>query len=145
VYDRAWLRQRLRKLMKMTAKYNPVIRIATRRADVVLFANADTEALLRRLPIKRGKRMLETAIHERTPPRLRQSPCPESPLRVTWIGHMVPRKALVLALNAMASGVRDYGDEFRVELHVLGDGPQLPACKTHRAMSFWKPWPMVCR
>jgi len=129
VYGRAWLKQRLRKFLKLSAKYNPVIRIATRRAAAVLFANADTEALLRDLPIKHGERMLETSIHERTPSRPRNQPGSDRPLRVTWIGHIVPRKALALALNAMASGLRDYGDEFRVELHVLGDGPLLPAAR----------------
>ena len=112
-----WYREQLRVLRKRMARYNPILRLAARRAKAVLVANADTAERLPRLPSDMTIRELETAID--LPP-----PNPSGPLSgtftVLWAGSLIWRKGPALALDALAA-LKRRGVAFQANF--IGDGP----------------------
>jgi glycosyltransferase involved in cell wall biosynthesis len=130
VYGGQWPKEIARKWLKRFARYNPIVRLALARASLVLFANNDTAARFAGIPLRRSVAMLETAIEKeaiQAPRHQRRS----GPLRLLWIGNVIPRKALCLALDALASGVRRYGERFDIFLEVVGGGGELAAMRSH--------------
>lgn len=118
-YGRYWAIEWFRGLRKRLTPLNPWNQFAARRADTVLAANADTEALLGRLRARRVVRELETGIDldsvpEPAPPA--ESAC----LTVLWAGQHVPRKGPELAVDILAE-LHRRGVPAR--LRMAGDGP----------------------
>lgn len=133
VYGRGWWRERLRRVLKATARYNPVVRAAARRAHLVLFANEETAARLAGLP-QHAALLCETAISV-SGPRPAGRVRDDSPVRILWLGHVFPRKGLTLAIDAFAAAVAACPPGLALELVVAGDGPALPAARRHAARS----------
>ena len=98
-FGRSWRNQRWRGLVKRLAPVNPVLRLALRRARLVLAANTDTARLVQPLLGEPAKlhRLLETAIDRVGLPR----PHRGGACRIIWIGRFEPRKAPQLALDIM--------------------------------------------
>jgi glycosyltransferase involved in cell wall biosynthesis len=94
-------------------------------ADVVLTANAATEAQLSPKERSHAVRMVEIAVE---PSLYRatdwpEAPGPGNPLKVLFVGRLVPFKALPLLFEA----VRRVQTNHPVELTVVGDGPMRQA------------------
>lgn len=122
VYGRTWWKERLRGVLKGAARYNPIVRAATRRASLVFFANGETEARLAGLA-RRTVLMLETAVAPRLDePRREHAP---GPVRVLWLSHIFPRKGLDLALDAFIQAHELRGSGPELKLIVVGGGPDL--------------------
>ena len=93
-----------------------------RRSASVLVATAATQAALPRAAQARSTAMLENAVDAQrfVPPLERRLRAADEALRVSFVGRLVPVKALPLLLQAIAR-LRSEGRE--VMLDVAGDGP----------------------
>ena len=128
VYAKGWWKEQLRALLKASARYNPIIRAAVRRAAIVLFANQETADRLSGLQF-RSAFVSETAIS----PDSRPEPALVRPragaTRILWLGHVFRRKGLTLAIEGFKSAVDRSAGQVRIELTVIGDGEGLAAAK----------------
>jgi len=94
-----------------------------RQSAAVLVATAATRAALPRGLQTRAVQMLENAVDpDRFTPAEGAFPDADRPLRVSFVGRLVPVKALPLLLQAMAR-LRQEG--MAVALDVVGDGPMI--------------------
>ncbi|RSK48991.1 glycosyltransferase family 4 protein [Hymenobacter rigui] len=106
--------------------FDPNVRQTLRHAAVVLATNSETAELARRMGARRVELFLDSGLPESFfPPAFPQRE-PSSTFRLLWLGRLFPRKALLLALDALARVDK------RVPFHltIIGDGPlgqQLPA------------------
>jgi glycosyltransferase involved in cell wall biosynthesis len=98
---------------------DPFARMATRRARLVLVNNEETGRLARRL----GAMDVRYASELGVPPEALADTPPQPTgdrLRLLWVGRLMPRKGLPLALQAIALARRNVD----VHLTVVGGGPQ---------------------
>lgn len=93
---------------------------ACARRSLVLAGNAETEQLAHRLGATQVQRMLDVGLPEYFFPSEMPKRNPTSTIRVLWVGRLMPRKAVKLALAAIAELPRTLS----AELTILGDGPQ---------------------
>ena len=93
-----------------------------RRSAAVLVATAATRAAVPRAVRARCTAMLENAVDPQrfAPPPERRPRGAAEPLRVSFVGRLVPVKALPLLLRAIA---RLHGEGREVRLDVAGEGP----------------------
>jgi glycosyltransferase involved in cell wall biosynthesis len=98
---------------------DPFARIAARRARIVLVSNPETEAVVRRLGGTDVRYMSELGV---APDDVVQpaSANRTGPLHLLWVGRLMPRKGLYLAMEAVAEARR----RVPVRLTVVGGGPQ---------------------
>ncbi|HET7468367.1 MAG TPA: glycosyltransferase family 4 protein [Gemmatimonadales bacterium] len=112
-----WYREQLRVLRKRLVRFNPLLRLAARRASTVLAANADTAERLRRVRGDNIVRELETAID--LPPLDPSGPA-SGTFTVLWTGSLILRKGAALALDALAA-LKRRGVAFQARF--IGEGP----------------------
>lgn len=94
---------------------------AIRSADTVFVTNRETEALVSSLGARRSKFLWDSAVpdgwlREHAPPRVADT----VPLRLIWVGTLMRRKGIAIALEVMEA-LR--GDASSITLTILGDGP----------------------
>lgn len=117
-FGASWSRERLRNLQKSWARWNPWNRYVARRAAAVLFANHETESVLRSMSA-------HNLISETNPgvdvPVSRPDIHIHSSgtLIIAWAGLLIPRKAPAMALDVLAA-LRAQGVDAR--LRFAGDG-----------------------
>jgi glycosyltransferase involved in cell wall biosynthesis len=132
-------RERLRSSLTGALKFSPLHRYWLKRMSYVLAANNDTLSLLRALGCKNTKLMCDTAIpagYFADKPRTFEKA--SGPLRLLWVGRMLTRKALPLALNALKAVGSD------VTMTIAGEG--MPSSTVHEMIRsrnlqsrvFWK-------
>jgi glycosyltransferase involved in cell wall biosynthesis len=116
---RGALRERLREAVQRLARLDPFVRATMNHAAVILAANTATREFLPKRYQAKTRQMLETAIdvEGRAGATIRDE---VRPLRILWVGQLVPIKGLPLLLAALA-GLKDRL-EFRLE--VVGAGPE---------------------
>ena len=132
-YGKKWSKEIIRKWLKRTAKYNPIIYLAMRKASVILFANRDTMSLVCRFKEK-SHMMLETAIDRPVQQTLKNQGNKQEKFVILWVGRIEPRKALVLAIDAVNRVNNNQGlvgSNIEIILEVVGDGPQLNEMKAY--------------
>lgn len=113
----------IRSLLVRASRYNPLHRLNCRRARVLLIANQDTRQRLPAHSRSRTQMMLDAGIEAKiSPPR--PVPAPAGPPRLIWVGALYPRKALPLALRALARARQKHP---KLRLTVVGNGPRLGA------------------
>ncbi len=121
---RGWPSERFRNLRVRLSRVLPAVRRAARGASVVLATNNETCKLLRAAGAEDVRAFLDSGLPAEFLPD-----CPRAlyrqpgPLRLLWVGKVESRKALQLALRAVAELPRS----MPIELHVVGVGPLLPA------------------
>ncbi len=100
------------------ARFYPDTKSTLRRADLVLTVNAETHAFATGLGARNVRYFLDATLEEqkRQPEMPRRSE--SATLRLLWVGRILPRKALPLALEALAK----VKDEIPVHLDVYGGG-----------------------
>ena len=98
---------------------DPFARMTASRARLVLVNNAETGRLVRRLGGRHVRYASELGL---SPDGIASAPParPEVHLRVLWVGRLMARKGLPLALEAVARARRSVP----VRLTILGGGPQ---------------------
>jgi glycosyltransferase involved in cell wall biosynthesis len=116
-----WYREQLRVLRKRVARFNPILRLAARRAEVVLVANGDTAERLRHLRDDDTVRELETAID--LPPLDPSGPA-SGTFTVLWAGSLIWRKGPALALDALAALKRRLHRRWPVAAGARGADPR---------------------
>ena len=120
VYGKKWFLQIIRKYQKYLARYNPIVRLAIRRSNLIMFANEETENLLGELAGK-SIRMLETAVDRAI---IRKSEQIEPNIRkILWVGVIESRKALVMLIDVMNMLERKKAEGIQYRCTVVGDGP----------------------
>ncbi|RSK29825.1 glycosyltransferase family 4 protein [Hymenobacter metallilatus] len=106
--------------------FDPNVRQTLRHAALVLATNSETAALARRLGARRVELFLDSGLPDSFfPPSFPQRE-PAPTFRLLWLGRLFPRKALLLALDALAR----VDQQIPFHLTIVGDGPlgpQLPA------------------
>lgn len=113
-----WVNQMLRMFRKRIVPFNPLVRLAIRKARTLLAANEDTENLLRKSGARHVVREKENAVHIPIAVESISDRSGDS-LQVIWAGILEPRKAPELALEIVAE-VRRRG--VPIELTIVGDG-----------------------
>lgn len=116
-FGNQWWKEQLRALRKRMLRFDPLIRLTTLKAAMVLAANRDAERLLRSFGAKSILRMLEAGV---TLPPVDDAEVVDDPFIIVWAGQLVHRKAPLLALDVLKRLVEAGAD---VELHMAGDGP----------------------
>lgn len=110
-------KERLRSSVTKSLKSSPVHRQWLRRMNVILAANNDTLNTVRALGCKSTRLMCDTAIpadYFADAPRYYEGQT--RPLKLLWVGRMLARKALPLALDAL----KEVGES--ATLTIAGDG-----------------------
>lgn len=128
--NKGWQRQVLRGRLKQLARYNPIVRLALYKASAVMFANTDTANRFSDIPIKRKVMTLETAINVDSQPKQHHA-VNDSDFSILWVGQIEPRKALILAIDAMHALRANYSGVRKIRLNVVGDGPDLVSMKNY--------------
>jgi glycosyltransferase involved in cell wall biosynthesis len=110
-------KERLRTALTHTLTASPLHRFSLARTGFVLAANSETLNLVRAMGCDRATLMCDTAVpDEYFAEAPRTFPDRQRPLRLIWVGRMLPRKALSLALDVMREVKAD------VTLTIAGDG-----------------------
>ena len=128
VYGDDWWKENMRRLLKASARYNPIIRAAIKRASMVLLANQETADRLSGLRFQSAL-MPETAISDKVQPPSVAAPRTDNKVRLLWLSHAFPRKALTLAIDGFRQALEMSNGEIGLELTVVGDGSDLPRAK----------------
>ena len=105
---------------------NPIIRSTFSRTKLVLAANRDTITLAQRIGARRAELFFDAGLPEDYFPDEPPTRAPSDSLRLFWVARMYPRKALRLALEAVAK----VDPSIPVKLTIAGGGTQehyLPA------------------
>jgi glycosyltransferase involved in cell wall biosynthesis len=97
------------------------VRTAMHASDVLIAATSVDSAAIAKLYGRHAPVVHETGTVPESEPAIRTIKSGE-PLQVLWCGLMVPRKAVGVALRAVARA----GQEIPIEFHLCGDGPQQP-------------------
>jgi glycosyltransferase involved in cell wall biosynthesis len=116
-FGRAWRREILRNARVRALRFSPSIRICAKRSSVALATNHETAGLLQRIGAKDVRLWLDSGIPSEFIADHIVSKNNGGLLTLLWVGRMLPRKGLPLALEALA-GVRD----INVRLRIAGDG-----------------------
>ncbi|GHF36065.1 hypothetical protein GCM10017781_10800 [Deinococcus metalli] len=115
-FGTAWRQERLRSALTGLLTLSPLHHVLACRATRMYATNAQTARLMTRLGAKRVQLMLDSGV----PDDLIASAVPartDGALKILWVGRLLRRKALRLALESVA--------ELTVPVHltVVGDGP----------------------
>jgi glycosyltransferase involved in cell wall biosynthesis len=114
-----WIAEEIRILRKRLVPFNPVVRLALRKAKAVLAANAETWDLLERSGARHLVRESDVGVNPETI-TVRDRPLIRDGFVVLWAGTLKARKGPFLALDAIA-GARSRGVPIRFRM--AGDGP----------------------
>jgi glycosyltransferase involved in cell wall biosynthesis len=116
-------KENLRSLLVSSLKFLPWWRSIISKAAVVIAANQETAELLQ--PHRKGKVpvMLETAVMPETIQAPASARNRSETMRILWLGHLIPRKAPILAIRAMAKALES---DPSMELIIAGGGPEEP-------------------
>lgn len=132
IFGTSWPKEALRSAVVSAPamRLNPWARRSIRRAGVVLVTNDDTARLASRLGAGRVEVMCDTGVE---PALLRPHAALDATRirRVVWVGTLIPRKGLRLAIAAV--GLARH--RVPLELVIVGDGPMAGTvdewCKSH--------------
>jgi exopolysaccharide biosynthesis WecB/TagA/CpsF family protein len=113
----AWSREILRDKWIDGLRFSPFTKHAARASVVALATNHETAQLLQKLGAADVRLCLDSGIPSHVVSSGRSSRSQGEPFTLLWVGRMQPRKALPLALEALAQ-VRDVN----VKLLIAGDG-----------------------
>jgi glycosyltransferase involved in cell wall biosynthesis len=132
-------RERLRSFLTKSLRFSPFHRQSLKRMSFVLVANRDTLNVVQSLGCKNTSLMCDTAIPTNYfAERPRNFEERSGPLRLLWVGRMLTRKALPLALDALKAVDKN------VTLTIAGDGldpdvvDQMVADRNLQRRVFWK-------
>ena len=113
----AWSREILRDIWIDFLRFAPSTRRAARASVVALATNYETAQLLRELGAPDVRLCLDSGIPSEVVSSSRSSGSRSEHLTILWVGRMQPRKALPLALEALAQV-----PDLNVKLLIAGDG-----------------------
>jgi glycosyltransferase involved in cell wall biosynthesis len=86
---------------------NPMARSTVRNSEVVLATNSDTERLVRRCGARRTSLICDTAVPPGMVDAIMPKPTSKDGISILWLGRLLPRKGLPLAIDALSRTARD--------------------------------------
>jgi glycosyltransferase involved in cell wall biosynthesis len=116
-FGRAWKREIVRNVRIRLLEVSPSLISAARASFVTLATNQETANLLRRIGARDVRLYLDSGISSAFVSNARTTKSDAETLTLLWAGRMQPRKALPLALQAIAEA-----HDVRVRLLIAGDG-----------------------
>lgn len=119
-FGRSWSNELVRIAQKRFVRFNPLVRLAVRRAHCIVVANSDTQRRLEQLGAKSLVRESEIGIRLPAITRHHEPTPSECPFTILWAGRLIPLKAPFLALDVLAE-LRRRG--IVADLIMAGDGP----------------------
>lgn len=117
-----WKTEERRKMVSdLLVRFNPNTKKTARHAELFLTTNWETYHMAEDLGAKNVQLFLDTSLPEHFYPK--EAPTyehrPGQPLKLLWIGSLIPRKGLPLVMEALAQ----VSEDIPFSLTVLGDGP----------------------
>ncbi|NET33458.1 MAG: glycosyltransferase [Cyanothece sp. SIO1E1] len=120
-FSQDWPAEALRSfVVKHLMHQNPLSRATFEQTDLVLAANGDTVGLAQRLGAQQVVSFFDAGLPEDYFPPEVPTRSPAQELRLFWVARMFPRKALLLALEAVAQ----VGAAVPIRLTIAGGGEQ---------------------
>jgi glycosyltransferase involved in cell wall biosynthesis len=116
-FGRAWRREIVRNVRIRLLQFSPSLRSAARASFVTLATNQETANFLKGIGARDVRLYLDSGISSAFVSNARASKSDGETLTLLWAGRMQPRKALPLALEAVAEA-----HDVRVRLLIAGDG-----------------------
>lgn len=117
---KGWMTEALRSfIVRRLIPLNPFLLETFGRTDLVLAANQDTVNLAQHLGVRRAELFFDAGLPEEYFLQEPPSRTPSKELRILWVARMFPRKALLLALEALAL----VKPSIPFKLIVVGSGP----------------------
>ncbi|NNE96141.1 MAG: glycosyltransferase [Acidimicrobiales bacterium] len=117
-FPNSWRYEQVRNRLVQAVRFNPVSRSLVKNADLILASNAETRSVLASMGAGDVQIMLDDGVD---PLELQPEPVDQSesgPLRVLWVGRIMERKALGMALDA----VRLASESVDIRMTLMGDG-----------------------
>jgi glycosyltransferase involved in cell wall biosynthesis len=118
-FAKAWPKELVRTMRIRSLPFFPGLRRAVKHTAVMFGTNNETLDFLRRAGGRDVRYLLDVGLTARESHCLPAAPRDSRVLRLLWAGRLEPRKALPLALDALAA----VGDDVQMHLTVAGDGP----------------------
>ncbi|HEY9621761.1 MAG TPA: glycosyltransferase family 4 protein [Crinalium sp.] len=120
-FYKGWNVEALRSfIMQTVVPLNPFLRDTFKQTDLVLAANSDTVELMKNLGAPRAEFFADVGIPDEFFQEAPPVRSPSSELRLFWVARMYPRKALLLALEALSK----VNPAIPVKLVIAGGGEQ---------------------
>lgn len=118
-FGNKWVQEAARSLLRCRmAGWNPVLRGTIRNASKTLVTNRDTLQIAQAVGGKNISLFLDTSLPRNFFPDKLPERRTEGGMKLLWVGRLMPRKALRLAVEAMAQVDRGLG----VQLYIIGGG-----------------------
>lgn len=118
-FGKKWAQEATRSLLRCRmAGWNPVLRGTIRNASKTLVTNRDTLRIAQSVGGKNISLFLDTSLPRDFFPDKLPERRTEGGMKLLWVGRLMPRKALRLAVEAMAQVDRGLG----VQLYIIGGG-----------------------
>ena len=128
VFERSWRYEQARSLFVSATRLNPYARATVRNSTLIFASNPETKGALASLGVAKVDVMLDDGV---TASEIQPAPVSQpssGPLQVLWMSRIMERKALGMALDALAiieAASRSQGDA-GIHLTVIGDGESRP-------------------
>jgi len=103
--------------VRFVTRWNPIARGAARRAKLVLAANTDTFRKLEEMRCTRIRLVSDVALPTSFVPKCAPKRIANADLWLLWVGGLIPRKGLKLALEAISAA------KTPVRITIAGNGP----------------------
>ena len=116
-FRNAWRKERLREALVRMAVFSPLHRAIAKRTCLLLATNQETLWMARRMGFQNIEMFLDSGLPAEYYAKQVSRRTLSSHARLLWVGRLLPRKGVQLALDALAATSNP------VELTILGDGP----------------------
>lgn len=117
-FGRAWFKELLRSVIRDLIKLSPFHRKMALHTSLLLVTNLDTALLAEQIGAKKIELFFDLGLPLNYYPKKLPERRYTDLLRLIWVGKLIPRKGLKLALEALSRVRIPY------KLTVVGDGPQ---------------------
>jgi len=109
-----------KKVSNLMIRFNPNVKQAVRNAKLVLATNEETLDLLNNLGAKKADFFFDCGLPDDFYPEKYPERTPSEVMRILWVGRLMPRKGILLVLEALAAVPK----EIPFKLTLVGDGEQ---------------------
>lgn len=117
-FDKTWPKEFLRSIIMDLLKFSPYHQKMALHTSLLLVANRDTERLAKQIGFKKIEFFSDVGLPLSYYPKQLPERKYSNPLRLIWVGKLIPLKGLRLALEALSRVRIPY------KLTIVGNGPQ---------------------
>lgn len=115
---RQWFFERLRSLLTAAQIINPILGMTVKKSRIVLVTNRETELFIKKFNARTIVRMIDSGVPSDIVRHNKEhvAKIRSGRLRILWIGRIMPRKGLLIAIRSIKLL------KFDAELIIVGDG-----------------------